>query len=125
MLSYRVINGDEQTTQKDGLVNSVMQVIDRESDGCYQGVIDDQVVGAVDYRRIGARIVIRHAVIEAEFRGEGLGTQLVRTVLDRVRERGEKVTNYCGFVAAFIADNPEYQSIVDADRPGVAAPATH
>ncbi|OBF34048.1 hypothetical protein A5724_17665 [Mycobacterium sp. ACS1612] len=88
-------------------------------------MIDGQVVGAVHYRRIGSRIVIRHAVIEPKFRGDGLGTQLVRIVLDGVRERGERITNYCGFVAAFIADNPEYQSIVDAVRPGVTAPATH
>ena len=46
---------------------------------------------------------------------------MVRTVLDDLRERGDKLTNYCGFVADFIADNPEYQSIVDADRPGVTA----
>jgi predicted GNAT family acetyltransferase len=99
-----------------------MEVTDNDGTDCYEGRIDDQVVGVVVYKRIGGRVVIRHTVIEPEFRGKGLGAQLVRAVLDDLCERGDKLTNYCGFVADFIADNPEYQSIVDADRPGVTAP---
>jgi predicted GNAT family acetyltransferase len=99
-----------------------MEVTDNDGTDCYEGRIDDQVVGVVVYKRIGGRVVIRHTVIEPEFRGKGLGAQLVRAVLDDLCERGDKLTNYCGFVADFIAENPEYQSIVDADRPGVTAP---
>jgi uncharacterized protein len=99
-----------------------MQITNNDGRNCYEGVIDDQVVGVVVYKRIGGRVVIRHTVIEPEFRGKGLGAQLVRTVLDDLRKRGDKLTNYCGFVADFIADNPEYQSVVDADRPGMTAP---
>jgi predicted GNAT family acetyltransferase len=99
-----------------------MQISDNDVKSCYEGIIDDQVVGVVVYKRIGGRVVIRHTVIDAEFRGRGLGGQLVRTVLDDLRRRGEKLTNYCGFVVDFIADNPEYASLVDADHPGVTAP---
>jgi predicted GNAT family acetyltransferase len=99
-----------------------MHITNNDSKNCYDGVIDDQVVGVVVYKRVGGRIVIRHTVIEPQFRGKGLGTQLVRTVLDDLRQRGDKLTNYCGFVADFIADNPEYQSVVDAERRGVTAP---
>jgi len=99
-----------------------MRIANNESKGCYEGVVDDQVVGVVVYKRIGGRVVIRHTVIEPEFRGKGLGSKLVRSVLEELRQRGDKVANYCGFVADFIADNPEYQILVDADRPGVTAP---
>ncbi len=98
-----------------------MEITDNDGKNCYEGVIDDQVVGVVVYKRIGGRVVIRHTVIEPEFRGKGLGVQLVRTVLDDLRKRGDKVTNYCGFVADFIAENPEYNDVVNADRPGVTA----
>ena len=103
-------------------MSAVMRIINNNNKSCYEGIIDDQVVGVVVYKRIGGRVVIRHTVIEPEFRGKGLGAQLVRTVLDDLRERGDQLTNYCGFVADFIADNPEYQGVVDADRPGVTAP---
>src|SRR5262245_31630933 len=99
-----------------------MQITHNDDKNCYEGFIDDKVVGVVVYKRIGGRVVIGHTVIEPEFRGKGLGAQLVRTVLDDLRERGDKLTNYCGFVADFIADNPEYQSVVDGDHPGVTAP---
>jgi uncharacterized protein len=103
-------------------VNSIMQITNNNGKSCYEGHIGDKLVGVVVYKRIGGRIVIRHTVIEPEYRGSGLGTELVRTVLDDLAERGDKLTNYCGFVADFIADNPEYQSVVDTDRPGVTAP---
>jgi predicted GNAT family acetyltransferase len=99
-----------------------MHITNSDSESCYEGIIEDRVVGVVMYKRIGGRVVIRHTVIERESRGKGLGAQLVRAVLDDLRERGDKLTNYCGFVADFIADNPEYQSIVDAEHPGVTAP---
>jgi predicted GNAT family acetyltransferase len=99
-----------------------MQISNNDSKNCYEGVIDDQVVGVVVYKRFGGRVVIRHTVIESDFRGMGLGAQLVRAVLDDLRRRGDTLTNYCGFVADFIADNPEFQSVVDADRPGLTAP---
>ena len=99
-----------------------MKITNNHDKGCYEGVIEDQVVGVVVYKRIGGRVVIRHTVIEPDFRGKGLGAQLVRTALDDLRERRDKVTNYCGFVADVIADNPEYRSVVDADRPGMSAP---
>lgn len=100
----------------------VMHIVDKERENCYEGVIDDHVVGVVMYKRIGGRVVLRHTVIERESRGRGLGAQLVRKVLDDLRERGDKLTKYCGFVAAFTADNPEYQSLVDAEHPGMSAP---
>jgi predicted GNAT family acetyltransferase len=99
-----------------------MQIINDDGKSCYEGVINGQVIGAVVYKRIGGRVVIRHTMIEREFRGKGLGAQLVGAVLDDLRVRGDKITNYCGFVTDFIAANPEYQSIVDAARPGVTAP---
>jgi predicted GNAT family acetyltransferase len=103
-------------------VSSIMQVTDNSGKSCYEGYLDDKVVGVVVYKRIGGRVVIRHTVIEPEYRGSGLGTELVQTVLDDLAQRGDKVTNYCGFVADFIADNPRYQAVVDTERPGVTAP---
>ncbi len=98
-----------------------MEVSDNDGKDCYEGVVDGEVVGVVVYKRFGRRVVIRHTVIDSDFRGRGLGAQLVKEVLDDLRARGDKLTNYCGFVADFIAEHPEYQNIVDADRPGLTA----
>ncbi|MGY4649716.1 GNAT family N-acetyltransferase [Mycobacterium sp. URHB0021] len=103
-------------------MTSIMQIVNNKGKGCYEGRIGDKVVGVVVYKRIGGRVVIRHTLIEPEYRGSGLGNELVRKVLDDLAEHGDKVANYCGFGAKFIADNPEYQRVVDSDRPSVTAP---
>jgi uncharacterized protein len=99
-----------------------LHVRDNRNDSCYEAVVDDQVVGIVVYKRDGNRLVIRHTMVAPELRGDGVGTNMVRAVLDDVRERGEKLTNYCGFVADFLDDHTGYQDLIDTDRPGVTLP---
>ena len=99
-----------------------LHVRDNRNDSCYEAIVDDQVVGMVVYKRDGNRLVIRHTMVEPGLRGDGVGTNMVRAVLDDVRERGEKLTNYCGFVADFLSDHADYQDLVDTDRPGVTLP---
>jgi hypothetical protein len=44
---------------------------------------------------------------------------MVRAVLDDLRRRGQKLTNYCGFVADFIETNIDYQDLIDRNHAGV------
>jgi uncharacterized protein len=104
-------------------MSSALRLRDNVDNDCYEAFRDDdKLVGVVVYKRIGDRIAIRHTVVEPQFRGSGLGTQMVRLVLDDLRELGAKLTNYCGFVADFIADNPDYQNLVNLEHPGVTLP---
>jgi uncharacterized protein len=89
----------------------------------FEGVLDGRVVGRVIYKRLGDRVVIRHTVVDPEFRGTGVGTRLVQGVLDELLARGQTLTNYCGFVADFLDAHPDYQRVVDADHAGVTLPA--
>lgn len=103
-------------------MSSGLQIRDNTENDSYEGIVDGKVVGLVVYKRLRDRVVIRHTVIESEFRGSGLGTDMVRAVLDDVRRRGEKLTNYCGFVADFLETNIDYQDLVDRDHAGVTLP---
>jgi uncharacterized protein len=105
-----------------GAMSSGLQVRDNSENSSYEGVVDGEVVGLVVYKRLGDRVVIRHTAIAPEFRGAGLGTDLVRAVLDDLRRRGQKLTNYCGFVADFIETNIDYQDLVDRNHAGVTLP---
>jgi predicted GNAT family acetyltransferase len=84
----------------------------------YDALIDDQVVGTIVYERFGSRLVFSHTIVEPEFRGRGIGTVLVTKALDDVRARGMTLTNYCEFVAEFIAAHPDYADLIDAEHPG-------
>jgi hypothetical protein len=48
----------------------------------YEGVVNGRVVGCVEYRKFGKRIVVRHTVVDVDQRGSGIGSGLVRGVLD-------------------------------------------
>jgi predicted GNAT family acetyltransferase len=85
---------------------------------CYDALIGDEVVGTIVYEHSGPRMVFMHTIVDPEFRGQGIGTTLVKRALDDVRARGMTLTNYCGFVSGFIAAHPDYADLMDADHPG-------
>jgi predicted GNAT family acetyltransferase len=64
------------------------------------------------YRRDGATLTVLHTEVPRAIEGRGLGTRLVRGMLDMARERGDKVVPLCGFVRAFIARNPAYADLL-------------
>jgi predicted GNAT family acetyltransferase len=86
----------------------------------YDAIIDDEVVGRINYELKGSRAVISHTIVEPAQRGNGIATALVKGALDDFRERGMTITNYCGFITAFISKNPQYADIVDPAEPGFA-----
>ena len=90
--------------------------------GSYDAMLGDQVVGTIIYELRDNRMVIRHTVVDPGFRGQGIAKALARTALDDLVENGKTLTNYCGFLADYIAQNPGYAKVIDPDRPGRAHP---
>ncbi|MFI5613255.1 GNAT family N-acetyltransferase [Amycolatopsis sp. NPDC051903] len=103
-------------------VDSEMDVQRNGDGGSYDAVIDGQVVGKIVYHVPGGgrRVTLSHTIVDPEFRGRGVATRLVKHALDDLRARELKLTNYCTFVADYIADHPEYKELVDARFPGRA-----
>ncbi len=88
-------------------------VVRNEERSRYELVVDGEVLGFADYRPgADGRTVFPHTVIDAGRRGQGLGAALVRGALDDVAARGGSVEPLCWYVAQFIDDNPEYQSLL-------------
>jgi len=48
-----------------------------------------------------------HTEIDPKFGGQGLGSQLIKEVLDEVLEQNLEVAPYCSFVSAYIKKNSE------------------
>ena len=93
-------------------------VRDNASSRSYDALVDGRLVGSLVYQLEGRRTVLMHTVVVPEFRGRGIGTKLVRDALDDIRAKGMTVTNYCGFVSAFIGGHPGYADLIDAAHPG-------
>ena len=69
-------------------------------------------VAFVEYRRDDGLIVLTHTQVPEALSGKGVGSKLVRGVLDALRAEGAKVVPPCGFVAAFVERHPEYRDLL-------------
>ena len=70
-------------------------------------------VAFVEYERAGDdRIALLHTEVPEALSGQGVGSKLVRGVLDALRAEGAKVVPRCEFVAAFVERHPEYRDLL-------------
>lgn len=74
---------------------------------------DDQLMGFVDYRRSGHRIVFLHAETLPEFQGRGVAGQIATKSLDDARAAGLRVRPACPYYQQYLEKHPEYADLVD------------
>jgi predicted GNAT family acetyltransferase len=73
---------------------------------------DGAVAGILMYKLADRLMVVTHTEVDLAYEGQGVGGQLVRAVLDDVRERGLHVLPLCPFTKAWVERHPEYQDLV-------------
>ena len=56
-------------------------------------------------------LTILHTEVPKELNGQGIGSALVRGLLDQARAQGLKVMPLCPFVAAYMDKHPEYADL--------------
>lgn len=71
-----------------------------------------ETVGLVTYHRDGDVLDLTHSEVLPQGRGKGLGTVLVREVLDAIRADGGRIIPSCPFVAKFVDEHAEYADLV-------------
>ena len=64
------------------------------------------------YRLADGVITITHTEVPAALRGRGIGSQMMRGVLDSVRALGFKVVPRCPFVADYMNRHPEFADLL-------------
>jgi predicted GNAT family acetyltransferase len=70
------------------------------------------LVSFVNYRRAAQVLTLTHAEVPPSLEGQGVGSRLVRGVLELVRARGETVVPRCPFIARYIERHPEYADLL-------------
>ena len=85
------------------------QVVVRDNSDAlrYELVVDDDVVGEIDYRRSHDAVVLVHTEVSPALAGRGLGGRLVAGALEDIRAQGLRVVAVCPFVRAYLRDHPE------------------
>ena len=74
--------------------------------------MEGRLAGFSQYRLEPPTIVVTHTTVEPEFEGKGVGSQLVRFLLDDARSRSLKVVPLCPFVRSYIRRHGEYADLV-------------
>ncbi|MCU1570204.1 MAG: hypothetical protein JWR33_945 [Naasia sp.] len=74
---------------------------------------DGEVIGLADYRVKDDAVQVTHTEVDPSLRGQGLGSVLVRGMLDDLRESTEaRVVPICPFVDDWIGLHPDYQDLL-------------
>ena len=68
---------------------------------------DGELAGFVEYKVSNQMISYTHTEIDPRFGGKGLGSKLIKEVLDEALEQTLEVAPYCSFVSAYIKKSGE------------------
>jgi uncharacterized protein len=75
--------------------------------------VDGELAGFANYHDHAGRRTFTHTEIDDAYEGQGLGSTLVRHVLDEARKRRFEVIPVCPFVRSYIAGHlDEYVDLV-------------
>ena len=89
-----------------------MSVRDNRDESRFEAVDESGELLAVSmYRRYDDRIVFTHTEVDDAAEGQGVGSELVRSALDSVREEGLRVVAQCPFVKEWIGRHPDYADL--------------
>jgi len=91
-------------------------LVDNRDESRYELRLDDKPASWLVYQRIEGRIALLHTETDPAYEGRGLGSALIRGVLDAARADGTAVLPYCPFVRTFLGRHPEYQDLVPAEE---------
>jgi predicted GNAT family acetyltransferase len=86
----------------------------------YELEIDGHVAFVVYRRRENGTITLVHTEVPKELGGRGVGSTLVRAVLERVRAEGLKLVVTCPFVSAWMEKHREYDDLLTTPRAAAA-----
>ena len=69
-------------------------------------------LAVADYRKDGHLLIIYHTEVPVAVRGQGIGEQLVRGVLNEAHRRNLKVIPSCWFVPEVMEGEPKYRHLI-------------
>jgi len=89
-----------------------LEIVDVPADRRYEARLGGELAGWVDYHRVRNRLVALHTEVLPEFGGRGIGSTLVRRVIDDARAGGSTITPRCPLFIAHFERHPEDRDLV-------------
>lgn len=106
------------------LLPAGVEVRKDETARLYEAVIDGRVVGDLAFEKTGRRISLTHSYVDQDQRHRGIASALARYALEDLSQSHTKAAVYCGFVADYVEDHPEWKDVVDINRSALISTRT-
>jgi uncharacterized protein len=97
-------------TRPDGVDELALR--DNSEQGRYELYLGSALAGYADYHSQPGLVTVMHTEVDSRFEGQGVGSELVRRMLDDIRGQNAKVLPVCPFARAFLQRHPEYADMV-------------
>ena len=92
--------------------NNWKLIDNHESDRKQFEIEVDGLKPRIEYILAKNTIYLTHTEVPTKLEGQGIGTYLVKSVLEDIKERGLTLVPLCPFVAMFIKRHPEWRELV-------------
>ena len=90
-----------------------IQRTETEDNGKFFIEENDRQIALMTYKKTGDGVItIDHTEVDSNFRGEGLGEDLVAETVEFARENNLKIVPTCPFAKKVIDDKPKFQDVL-------------
>ena len=87
------------------------QLIENEAAKQYEFHVD-RFIPKIEYIKVKGKIFLTHTEVPVELEGKGIGSALVKQVLEEIEKLDLILIPMCPFVAVYIKRNPEWKKLV-------------
>jgi len=82
----------------------------------FEGRIDGELVGYLEYGRSGGVWALNHAFTFPPFRGRGVAAGVTEAALEAARAQGVQIRAICPFVADYLEMHPEWADLAVTEQ---------
>lgn len=72
----------------------------------------DGLIPKLEYIRAKDRIFLTHTEVPEKLEGQGIGSRLIKAVLEEIERQDLTLVPLCPFVAGYIKEHPEWKKLV-------------
>ena len=91
----------------------MLHIVNNKKTSTFEALLPDGEYATLQYRWLKGSMVLMHTLVPGADRGQGIGDELIKHVLDHARSAQLKIIIYCSFVAKYVKEHPEYADLKD------------
>ncbi|HRX10201.1 MAG TPA: GNAT family N-acetyltransferase [Draconibacterium sp.] len=87
------------------------RLIDNKENNQYEIHVNG-FIPKIQYRKSGNKIFLTHTEVPADLAGKGIGSSLVKMVLEDIKQKELKLVPICPFVSAYVKRHAEWSNLI-------------